>query len=423
MKQGRLIAAGALQVPGRLLNTPLLVSATEADLILAAARGETLPAHLFFDFDDGPVRDYALRDGVAIIPVVGGLTYRGYGWFWRQSYNDIRAMVRAALADDQVHAILLDIDSPGGEAAGVFDLVDEIHAARGQKPLHAIANENAFSAAYAIASAADRIHLPRTGAVGSVGVIAVHFERSAAEQKAGYKFTAIYAGAHKNDFSPHEPLSDAARATAQASVDRTWALFVDTVARNRGLSTDAVRAQQAAIFDGADAVAAGLADEVADFETVMAKIARRDTYTLQTGGSSMELTQVKAALEAALADPATTEAADATLTQLGFARVDPQANEQAEQALAAARQQGADAATDSARQIVEKVQLAGLPLSVAGQLIGEKIGAEQAGARILEMRSQQDPGRGLDNSNSGTAPGSGDYLLADAKRRAEAAAH
>ena len=140
------------------------------------------------------------------------------------------------MADEDVSQIILNIDSPGGEVAGAFDLADLIYQARGTKPILAIANESALSAAYLIASAADKVYLTRTASVGSVGVMALHVDQSKAEEKIGLKYTAIYAGARKNDFSPHCPLSDEAFAAATEKVNATYDLFVKTVARNRGIS-------------------------------------------------------------------------------------------------------------------------------------------------------------------------------------------
>jgi ClpP class serine protease len=126
------------------------------------------------------------------------------------SYDSIREEFQAALADPSVGAIVFDIDSPGGEVSGCFDLVDEIFNARGIKPISAIVNEMAYSAAYAIASAADKVILPRTGGVGSVGVICVHMDQSQYDANVGVKFTPIFAGSHKGDFTPHAPLSTSA---------------------------------------------------------------------------------------------------------------------------------------------------------------------------------------------------------------------
>jgi ClpP class serine protease len=91
------------------------------------------------------------------------------------------------MADPRVRGVILDVDSSGGEVGGLFDLVDQIGAikAASQKPLWAVANEGALSAAYAIASTADRLYVTRTGEVGSIGVVAVHVDESGADEQAG----------------------------------------------------------------------------------------------------------------------------------------------------------------------------------------------------------------------------------------------
>ena len=178
-----------------------------------------------------------------------------------------------AATDPAVRAILLEVDSPGGEAAGVFDLSDLVYEARSLKPVWAVGDEEAFSGAYAIASAAERLIVPRTGGLGSIGVVAVHVDRSARDAMEGFRATTVYAGARKNDFNPHETLKDGARRTLQVEVDRVYALFVDTVARNRGLTVDAVRATEARLYFGEDAVRAGLADEVGTLRDALAALA------------------------------------------------------------------------------------------------------------------------------------------------------
>ena len=155
----------------------------------------------------------------------------------------------------------------------MFDLADLVFEARSLKPVWAVADEEAFSGAYAIASAAERLIVPRTGGLGSIGVVAVHVDRSARDAMEGFRTTTVYAGAAKNDFNPHETLKDGARQTLQAEVDRVYHLFVETVARNRGLTADAVRATEARLFFGEDAVRAGLADEVGTLRDALAALA------------------------------------------------------------------------------------------------------------------------------------------------------
>ena len=213
---------------------------------------------------------------IAVVPVLGPMVKRSSfldSLFGFGNYEDVQARFDSALNDPSVDAILLEIDSPGGEAAGAFDLADRIFAARGSKPVWAMANESAFSAAYAIGSAADKLFLTRTAGVGSIGVLAAHVDQSGYDEKQGVKVTTITAGARKNDFNAHEPLSEDAAGFLQAEVNRLYGLFVDTVARNRGMTPDAVRATEAGLFFGEDAVKAGLADGVGTFESTIQSLA------------------------------------------------------------------------------------------------------------------------------------------------------
>jgi len=222
---------------------------------------------------------YALSDGgVAVIPVQGTLVQRSSGLDAESgltSYARIGAEMRDALANAEVRAILMEIDSPGGEVAGLFDLADAIYQAREVKPVWAIANENAYSAAYAIASAAERIVLPRSAGVGSIGVVAMHMDQSAKDAKQGYVYTPVFAGDRKIDGSEHFPLSDEARNSLQAEVDRLYGLFVSTVARNRNINPDAVRATEAGWLNPGEAVAGGFADGIATFADTLAELERR----------------------------------------------------------------------------------------------------------------------------------------------------
>ncbi|MCK4150388.1 S49 family peptidase, partial [Ralstonia pseudosolanacearum] len=188
------------------------------------------------------------------------------------SYTAIGDQLDAALADPGVAAILLDVDSPGGESGGVFDLADRIRAAAAIKPVWAAANDMAFSAAYALACAASRVFVSRTGGVGSIGVIAMHVDQSVKDAKDGVRYTAVFAGARKNDLNPHEPITDEAQAQLQAEVSRIYRLFVATVASYRGLSAETVTATEAGLFFGQDAIAAGLADDVGTFEDALAQL-------------------------------------------------------------------------------------------------------------------------------------------------------
>ena len=267
-------------IASRVLDTPLVIGQAKLEAILAVIGrriGIEAPAPAVMN-GDGRRRGANLvtPEGIAVIPVFGTLVKRAgaiEAASGLTSYGHLEDRIMDAATDPAVRAVLLEVDSPGGEAAGVFDLSDLVFEARSLKPVWAVADEEAFSGAYAIASAAERLFVPRTGGLGSIGVVAVHVDRSARDAMEGFRTTTVYAGAAKNDFNPHETLKDGARKTLQAEVDRVYGLFVDTVARNRGLTADAVRATEARLYFGEDAVAAGLADEVGTLRDALAALA------------------------------------------------------------------------------------------------------------------------------------------------------
>jgi signal peptide peptidase SppA len=263
----------------RMFNTPLAIAPDKVEVVIAALADRFGITTMFrlsgeqramseFDYDAEDVADdrgYEVVAGVAIVPVVGTLVHKS-GFLRPYSgmtgYDGIRANLSMALADDAVHGILLDIDSSGGEVSGLFDLVDAIYNARGRKPILASLSEVAYSAAYAIASAADFIAVPRTGGTGSIGVICAHVDFSKALSKDGLAVTLIHYGSRKADGNPYNPLSDVALARIQSAVDETGELFCKTVARNRKLPTTHVRKTEAGLFCGAAGVEMGFADAV-----------------------------------------------------------------------------------------------------------------------------------------------------------------
>lgn len=262
----------------RLFNVPLMITPSKAEIIIAAladrlgiinaTRADGGQVMLEAPTMAGPTTEphaYDVVEGVAIIPIEGTLvqklgTLRPFSGM--TGYDGIRQNFGVALEDPAVRAIVLDIQSPGGEVAGCFDLVDDIYNARGIKPIHAILTEYAYSAGYAIASAADRITVPRTGGTGSIGVVWMHVDWSKAIGAAGINVTFVKFGARKVDGAGELPLSAEALEGFQQQIDEVGELFVETVARNRGISADVVRATEAAIYQGPAGVAIGLADAV-----------------------------------------------------------------------------------------------------------------------------------------------------------------
>jgi len=212
---------------------------------------------------------YSVENGVAVIPVMGELVNRG-AWIGASSgltsYEGFAEQLRAAAADTTVRGILLDMESPGGEASGAMEMGGLVRHVSAQKPIVAFVNGMAASAAYAIASGANHIVTTPSGVVGSIGVVMLHLDRSEAMASRGVKPTLIYAGAHKVDYSSLRALPDDARARLQAGVDDLYDLFVQTVASHRGLLEKDVRATEGGVLMGRAAVEAGLADQVGGFE-------------------------------------------------------------------------------------------------------------------------------------------------------------
>jgi len=259
---GPRILGRQLKLPGSdVTDAPGTTALPARASILAGNLAERLRQH-----GDAP---YPVVDGIAVIEIAGVLIHRG-SWigqsFGQTSYEGIAAQIDAAASDPAVRGIALDIDSFGGEVAGVFDLADRIRAIRSSKPVWAFVAEHAFSAGYALASQADRILLPRTGALGSIGVVVMHADLSGQLDQDGMRVTLVHSGQHKVDGNPYEPLPEGVRANIQREIDVLRFLFAETVAAGRAgrLSQEAALATEAATYRGADAVGAGLADEVTD---------------------------------------------------------------------------------------------------------------------------------------------------------------
>ncbi|KAA8387047.1 S49 family peptidase [Acetobacter tropicalis] len=255
----------------QLLNRPLALSARHADILSSMLLKGGDDVMLF-----GPANDLeqfiaqqmmTRVDNVAIIKISGVLlpgSSNGFGWWYAGAtfYDDIGTAFDLAIKDEGVKAIVLHIDSPGGTVAGCFDTAEQIYLARSQKPIVAIVDEMACSSGYALASAAETITLPRTGEVGSIGVVSMHVDITGALEQDGIKVTTFQFGDRKTDGYPTTPLSDEAIKSQQADTDRLGDLFVSTVARNRGLKPEAIRDMQAAVYRGQLGVEAGLADAV-----------------------------------------------------------------------------------------------------------------------------------------------------------------
>lgn len=271
------------QLAQRILNTPVAIHPGKAEVILAAVadrmgmtsitrlNGNPIGAmHEWGDFEEEaetPRGPYDLVNGVAVIQIRGTLVQRLGSlrpFSGMTGYDGLRQNFLMALTDPAVEAICFDIDSPGGEVAGCFDLVDTIYEARGAKPIAGICAENAYSAAYAIACAVDpgRLYVPRTGGTGSVGVIYVHMSYEGMLETAGVQATLVTDGDLKGEGNEFKNLSAGAFKRLKADVTSVGEMFRRTVARNRDMDLDDVTATQAGTFLGKAGVDVGFADRV-----------------------------------------------------------------------------------------------------------------------------------------------------------------
>lgn len=361
----------------RLFGTPLLVHRAKLDVILGALSDRIGLAAPVAGLDGADLSvkrhlaDASDSPGIAVIPVHGSLVKRTLGveaLSGLTSYADIETMLAAAVSDASVRGILLDIDSPGGEVNGCFELARTVREAAALKPVWAIANDSAFSAAYAIGCAAQRLFVTETGGVGSIGVIALHIDQSAKDAQDGLRYTAITAGAHKNDYSPHEPLQDAARSALQAEVDRLYGMFSAHVSAMRGLDEQVVRASEAAVYFGPQGVALGLADAVGTLGTALSEFS--DFLRARGGKTPTPRTALLSAAQ--------------EFTPMSDLQTEQETAAQAAELLAQARRE----AGQSAQAIAEMCQIAGCP-DRAAEFIAAGLTEAQVRTALLEARAQR----------------------------------
>lgn len=223
--------------------------------------------------DDDPEEPETVDSGsIRVIRISESLIARGAhadGFSGLTSYEWISSAVKEAVSDQNVAGIMLRVDSYGGEVQGVFECADVIRESRAQKPIRCSVDHNAYSAAYLLASQCERIHISRNGGVGSIGVIAMHVDWSRWEAKEGLNVTVVKKGERKDQFSPHKPIDDEALAWLDAECERAYGEFVDAVSWGRDMDAKDVRATEARLYSGQDAVAVGLADQVGSFEQAM----------------------------------------------------------------------------------------------------------------------------------------------------------
>lgn len=274
---------------------------------------------------DAPGGDalYTIEGGVAVVSISGPISRRGgamrfYGnvitW---QGQDTIREAVSCAMADERVRAVLLSLDSPGGVASGVKELADFL-AGQTAKPLYAYVDGLCASAAYWLASATGRVYAPRTAEVGSIGVVLMHVDQSAANTAEGLRVTYITGGKYKAAGNPHTPLSPADQSYLQDTVDKLHAIFRADVAARMPVDADAPETWgDAQVFLADDAHRLGLITEiVTDRAACLARIQKENAMdktelaqshpellaTIQREAAEAARAEASATLTAALAD-------------------------------------------------------------------------------------------------------------------------
>lgn len=317
-------------VAARVLNQPLLLEPAYARVFFSAL-GERFGATRLVDGVTGQaysgeemqklaigwgeegsgrrMKSYRVENGIAVLPVTGTLVHK-FGFMQPQSgmtgYDGIIARLNAAMDDPDVKGVLLDIDSPGGEVAGAFDTSDLIARMRDQKPVWSLANDTACSAGYLLASACSERLVTQTATVGSIGVVVAHRSIEKALEEAGVDITLIYSGSHKVDGNPYEQLPDNVRADLQARVDENRQLFAGKVAEYTGLPKKSIMATEAAVYEGAEAVRAGLAGQIvnyADAVSVMADAVKPKGVYMSANKPTAQAPEPTAADPAAVNQP------------------------------------------------------------------------------------------------------------------------
>lgn len=254
-------------------------------------------------------KPYNVKDGVLQIPVFGALINRmGYQMGrYATGYTYIERAFERGMEDGNVKGIAFLIDSPGGEAAGNFELVDKLVEGRGKKAMRSFVADAAYSGGYSIATAAKEIVVTRSGGTGSVGVVTMHVDMSGYLTQMGMKVTFIKAGKHKVDGNRFEPLSEDAQKRIQARIDKIYGVFVSTVAKNRAMSEDDVRATEALTYDADESVEIGFADRIGAFDEELATFANEAAD--ETGEDNMtDKTQTPATITQEALDAAVTAA-------------------------------------------------------------------------------------------------------------------
>jgi len=216
-------------------------------------------------------------NSVAVLPLFGSIFPRANMMTdvsGATSAERFGAQFDELMSDPEIGAIILDVDSPGGQVSGIEEVAAKIFQARGRKPVVAVANHTMASAAYWIGTAADEVVVSPSGEVGSIGVFAVHKDVSKAYEMEGVKVSIISAGKYKTEGNPYEPLAEEARSAIQGRVAEAYDEFISAIARNRGVKPAIVRNGfgEGRMVGARQAIELGMADRIGTLDETIQRL-------------------------------------------------------------------------------------------------------------------------------------------------------
>jgi len=402
----RILDAGA-SVPWAIVPSKLEEMIEIADRTNEIAP-ETLAAYRAEQSDRG--ERLQIRGDVGILNVEGPL-FKKANLFTAMSgatsYEMLRRDLQVAVDDPSISGILLAISSPGGEAFGCDELAQAVYAARKTKPIHAYISGQACSGGYWIASAASRVTVSDIAMLGSIGVVMGMEKRTndAARGIERFEFVSSQSPGKRPD-----PSSDDGKAQIQKTVDDMAAVFVEAVAKHRGVSVDDVIKKFGAggVEIGANAVSAGMADAVGQFEDALAALSKRDrngrSLSRSNGGFSMSTTNN---------GPATTNDADAIAKASSDAVAATQARIKGILASDAGKSKPKLAehlAYDTSMDVAEAVKILSLAAADAPAASGATPAGDKPGTETYEQRKERTGAAGFgtpDTLDQGPAPSAG----------------
>ncbi len=319
------------------------------------------------------------RDGVAIVTAEGPLFKHANmmtAYCGASSYDVLMRDFAAALDDGNVRAILVNVDSPGGEVSGCAEFAEAIFAARGRKPIVAYAGDQACSAAYWIASACDSIVVGTSGGVGSIGVRCTVPDTSARDARSGvtrYEFVSS-----QSPYKASDPATEDGKARIQSRVDTLAQIFVETVARNRDVPVARVMDGfgRGDVKFGAAAVAAGMADVLGTFESTLSALITSTDPIAALGPSP-------AAFRISVKGEKTMPTMEELNAAVERARVEATAVANATHAAAKAK----DAAASASAELIERERVSGIHAACFAGHEASRDEAIRSGASVAEFKA------------------------------------